>query len=385
MAVLVVRNQDRAVLAYLGSTDYYGSAGMVDMVRARRSPGSTLKPFIYGFAFDDTLITPDSLIEDQPLRLGDYAPRNFDGEFHGTVSAREALQQSYNLPAIELLDAIGPARFAALLNGAGVPLTMPRGVASLPIALGGVGTTMEDLATLYVGLASGGKVGRLRLLDSDPLSPETAILTEAAAWQVGDILRGSPMPSDIARARARPISYKTGTSYGYRDAWAIGYSPRYTVAVWVGRIEGTPRPGAFGRESAAPVLFRLFDLLPPEEATPRPKPASLAEAGFTRLAPDLKHFGFGGTASAHEMTGPQIIFPPADAVLEVGAESLPSNPISLEASGGRPPYRWAVNGMPLPVTPAGLNASWTPDGPGFVRISVTDGMQRTAHETIRLQ
>ncbi len=217
LAALVVRNSDRAVLAYLGGADYFGPGGMVDMVRARRSPGSALKPFIYGLAFDDAVIIPETLIEDAPLRIGDYAPQNFDRDFHGTVTVREALQQSYNLPVVAILDRIGPARFCAALAQTGVRIALPHGttVPGLPIALGGLAISLEDLAKLYVGLANGGEVGPLRLLDSDPMGPMTALLTRAAAQQIGDILRDTPRPDGFSPARPRPVAYKTGTSYSY--------------------------------------------------------------------------------------------------------------------------------------------------------------------------
>ncbi|MBV9523883.1 MAG: penicillin-binding protein 1C, partial [Alphaproteobacteria bacterium] len=227
LAILALANDDRAVLGYLGSADYLGAGGMIDMVRARRSPGSALKPFIYGLAFDEALIRPDTLIDDAPLRLGNYAPHNFDDSFHGAVTAREALQQSYNLPAVAILQRLGPARFIAALRQAGARIALPRGseTPSLPVALGGLGISLEDAAALYVALADHGKAAPLRLRAADPAPRGVPLMTAAAAAQIGDILRGAPPPDGIASVRARAIAYKTGTSYGFRDAWAIGYSP----------------------------------------------------------------------------------------------------------------------------------------------------------------
>ena len=375
IAALAVRNRDRAVLAWLGSADYFARGGMVDAVRAIRSPGSTLKPFIYGLAIDDGLILPDTLIDDRVLRIGDYAPHNFDRLLHGEVTAAQALQQSYNLPAVALLARIGPSRFAATLQSAGIRLHFPptSNGPGLPLALGGVGISLEDLAELYVGLGSDGRVGPLRVRASDPLPRPTPVMTQAAARQVSAILRGAPMPDGVAAARQRGIAYKTGTSYGFRDAWAMGSSGEYTVGVWVGRVEGTPRPGAFGRETAAPIMFRLFDLLPPEP--PPTDPPVLAEQ---RRAPALRHFAAADLpASAAPL---QITFPPADARLEVD----PDNPIALEVAGGTPPYTWVVNGMPLPKQPLGISRSWKPDSVGFARLSVMDRTGRTASEMVQL-
>jgi penicillin-binding protein 1C len=385
MAALVVRNADRAVIAYLGGADYFGPRGMVDMVRARRSPGSTLKPFIYGIAFDDALLVPDTLVDDVPIRIGDYAPHDFDGEFHGTVTAREALQQSYNLPAVEILNRIGPVRFVAALTQSGVHIALPRGDAApgLPIALGGLAISLEDVVTLYTALADGGEVGPLRLLRSDPEGPTTALMTAASAREIDDILRGTPRPDGFAPSNDRAIAYKTGTSYGLRDAWAVGYSDRYTVGVWVGRTEGTPRPGAFGLNTAAPALFKIFGLLPEEPphlslAAPRPEKQ-------VELAPGLRYFGTSDAAFAPTTDRPRIVYPPSGATLDISDSDGSAVPIGLEASGGKPPYRWIVNGIPLPMPPIGSVMSWVPDGPGFVRLSVIDADNHAVSEGVRLE
>ena len=385
MAALVVRNADRAVLAYLGGADYFGPGGMVDMVRARRSPGSTLKPLIYGIAFDDALLVPDTLIDDVPIRIGDYAPHDFDREFHGTVTAREALQQSYNLPAVEILNRIGPARFVAALTQGGVRIALPRGDATpgLPIALGGLAISLEDVVTLYTALADGGEVGPLRCLRSDPEGPTAALMTAASAQEIGDILRGTPRPDGFAPSNDRAIAYKTGTSYGFRDAWAVGYSDRYTVGVWVGRVEGTPRPGAFGLNTAAPALFKIFDLLP--EEPPHLSLASARPETRVELAPGLRHFGTADTAFAPTADPPRIVYPPSGATLDISASDGAAVPIGLEASGGKPPYRWIVNGIPLPMPPIGSVMSWLPDGPGFVRLSVIDADNHATSEGLRLE
>ncbi|HWE72794.1 MAG TPA: penicillin-binding protein 1C [Stellaceae bacterium] len=385
LAALVVRNSDRAILAYLGSSDYFGSFGMVDLVRAHRSPGSALKPFIYGLAFDDAVIVPDTLIDDVPLRIGNYAPRNFDRDFHGTVTARQALQQSYNLPAVEILDRVGPARLVAGLTQSGAMIALPRRDAGpgLPVALGGLAISLEDMTKLYVGLANDGQVAPLRLLRGDPLGTSTALMTVSSAHDIGDILRDTPRPAGVAASQPRAVAYKTGTSYGFRDAWALGYSDRYTVGVWVGRAEGTPRPGAFGINTAAPLLFKIFDLLPSEP--PHVSHRSRQPVEATHLAPSLRHFIpldaplLGGSA------GPRIVYPPAGATIDVAQDDGKILPVALEVSGGRPPYRWMVDGVPLPVPPVGVVMSWTPDGPGFARLSVMDADSRVSSEDLRLE
>jgi penicillin-binding protein 1C len=370
IAALIIDNRSRKILAYLGGADFFAAGGMVDMVRAVRSPGSTLKPFIYDMALDDDLITPGSRIEDAPAEFAGYAPGDFDKSFRGMVTVREALQQSYNLPAVRLLRAIGPARFAATLAAAGAPLTLPGGAASLPIALGGAGISLQNLAMLYTALANAGQAAPLNFL-SGPPGPATAIMTAGAGEEITAILRGTPPPDGVAPTD-RPIAYKTGTSYGFRDAWAAGFSPAYTVVVWAGRTDGTPTPGAYGRLTAAPILFKIFSLLPPEEAEPAETPPLAAPALKTFNAPP-----------AFIKPRPQILFPPAGATLQVTG-SGGTIPISLEAQGGAPPYRWVINGAMLPAAPVGMSMSWQPPGPGFAHIAVIDKNEAATSEDISM-
>ena len=370
LAVLVVRNRDRAVRAYVGGTRYFGPDGMNDMLRAARSPGSTLKPFIYGLAFDDGLIQPGSELQDSRARLGDYAPLDFDRAFDGVVTAREALQQSRNLPAVELLEQIGAPRFVAALRQAGATLRLPRdAAATLPVALGGIAISPLDLGRLYAGLADGGRVRPLRLRDADPLAAGTPLLSEHAASQLGDILRGTPLPDGIARGTRR-IAYKTGTSYGFRDAWAAGWSPGFTVVIWTGRAEGTPRPGAYGLATAAPLLFHVFDLLPPEPSQPQDgRAAHQAAPRRPLLDPEQ---------------APRIIYPPPNAALEA-SDGHAMAPVGLEAAGGVPPYRWLVDGVPLPQAAVGFDSAWTPAAIGFAHIAVIDAANRSAAVNVRVK
>ncbi len=265
-AILVAEHPSMAVRAYLGSVDI-GDArrfGHVDMVSALRSPGSTLKPFLYGLALDEGLIHSESLLQDVPRRYGDYRPGNFAAGFQGPVAVSEALARSLNLPAVQLLEAYGPKRFAGELRGAGVPLRLPPlSEPSLALILGGVGSRLEDLLSGYSAFARGGMVARLRFAPDEPLY-ERRLLSPGAAWIVRRILAGQARPDRDPRAQLvqRPtLAWKTGTSYGFRDAWAIGVAPRHLIGVWIGRPDGTPVPGQFGLASAAPLLLQVHDLL----------------------------------------------------------------------------------------------------------------------------
>jgi penicillin-binding protein 1C len=265
-AILVVEQPSMAVRAYLGSVDIGDGKrfGHVDMISAVRSPGSTLKPFLYGLALDDGLIHSESLLQDVPRRYGDYRPGNFAAGFSGAVSASEALARSLNLPAVQLLEAYGPKRFAGELRSAGVPLALPPlAEPNLALILGGVGSRLEDLVSGYSAFARGGKAARLRFQPQDALL-ERRLLSPGAAWIVRRILSGQARPDRDPRAQLvqRPsLAWKTGTSYGFRDAWAIGVAPRYVIGIWIGRPDGTPVPGQFGLASAAPLLLQVHDLL----------------------------------------------------------------------------------------------------------------------------
>ncbi|HZH44567.1 MAG TPA: penicillin-binding protein 1C [Lysobacter sp.] len=283
-ALLVVDNATLEARAYVGSVEFADAArlGHVDMVRAWRSPGSTLKPFLYALALDDGLIHSESLLVDAPQSFGDYRPANFDMAFNGPVSAADALRLSLNVPAVDLLDRVGPARFDARLAHAGIRLRWPRGAApNLSMILGGTGARLEDLVGAYAALNRGGIAGRVRYRAADP-RVERRLMSPGAAWIVRDVLESHPRPGDDGEAldpRGRPrVAWKTGTSYGFRDAWALGSTRRYTVGVWVGRPDGTPLPGQYGAVTALPLLFEVIDSLPRAraDAAPRPPPAGVA-------------------------------------------------------------------------------------------------------------
>ena len=280
-----------SVRAYLGSVDINDAKryGHVDMISALRSPGSTLKPFLYGLALDDGLIHSESLLQDVPRRYGDYRPGNFSMGFTGAVPASTALSSSLNLPAVQLLEAYGPKRFAAQMRIGGVPLALPAlAEPNLALILGGAGSRLEDLVSGYSAFARDGKSATIRLQPDDVLR-ERPMLSPGAAWIVRRILSGQARPDRDPRAELvqRPVlAWKTGTSYGFRDAWAIGVGPRYLIGVWIGRPDGTPVPGQFGLASAAPLMLQVHDVLTNRDsqrgisAPVRPVPANVGVAAI---------------------------------------------------------------------------------------------------------
>lgn len=290
-AILVVEEETMAVRAYLGSVDINDAKrfGHVDMISALRSPGSTLKPFLYGMALDDGLIHSESLLQDVPRRYGDYRPGNFSMGFTGAVPASTALSSSLNLPAVQLLEAYGPKRFAAEMRIGGVPLALPAlAEPNLALILGGAGSRLEDLVSGYSAFARDGRSANIRLQPDDTLR-ERPLLSPGAAWIVRRILSGQARPDRDPRAELvqRPVlAWKTGTSYGFRDAWAIGVGPRYLIGVWIGRPDGTPVPGQFGLASAALLMLQVHDVLTNRDsqrgisAPVKPVPANVGVAAI---------------------------------------------------------------------------------------------------------
>ncbi len=398
LAIMVVENEIRRVLAYLGSSDFFDDSrhGQIDMIQAVRSPGSTLKPFIYGMAFDDLMIHPETVVADMPTRYGNYTPENFLKVYRGEVTIREALQHSLNIPAVTVLQRVGPRRVDARLRGVGTRLEYGgEGEPGLPLALGGLGTTLQDLVALYTGLANGGVVVPLAFTPDETDRPgPVALMGEAAAWYVTRILEDAPPPGDYVESRAtrerRRIAFKTGTSYGYRDAWAIGYDARYTVGVWVGRPDGTPSPDRFGRATAAPVLFKVFLQLPRSGSPANPRrPEDVLDVAARDLPPGLRRISAGEAAPdtiSRSLTQPLLVsFPPDGAVVELREGEGGYAPLPLIADGGRKPLRWLVNGEPVEALPHRRRADWRPDGEGFVQITVIDAEGTAARAQVLLK
>ncbi len=282
-ALMVVDNASMETRVYLGTSEFADPQrhGYIDMVRAPRSPGSTLKPFLYGLALDDGLITSQSLLVDAPQDFGGYQPGNFDEAFSGPVSAAEALQRSLNVPAVDVLDRVGPTRFVARLANGGIDLGLPAGAKpNLSIILGGAATRLEDLVGAYSAFANAGVAGTPRYTAQQPARARR-LLSPGAAWIIRDILGSNPAGVEGAPLagvidRHANVAWKTGTSYGYRDAWAIGVTDRWTLGVWIGRPDGTPSPGQYGAVTALPLLFQLADMLPQRSGrTHAPQPASV--------------------------------------------------------------------------------------------------------------
>ncbi len=394
LAIVVVENRTRNVLAYVGGTDYWGRSGQVDLAERARSPGSALKPFIYGLAFDDLILHPSTRMEDEPVTFGDYAPRDFEGSFQGAVTAAEALRMSLNVPAVTVLDRIGPLRFSLALENAGARLAYPtrETAPSLPIALGGLGISLADITMLYAGIAESGEARRLRLLAGAPPGDSHRLFGPVAAWYLRDILDGVSLPEGWAMGqgltRKRTIGFKTGTSYGFRDAWSVGFSNDYTVGVWVGRADGAPSAGRIGREAAAPILLRAFELLPDDRrAAPPPPPGTILVRSTEDLPPNLQTFARAAENAppAREATlpPPAISFPPNGATVLI--PNAKDRAILFKADGGRAPLTWLVDGKPLGTFDRFQPVLFAPQGEGIAEVTVVDAEGRSDSAKIRFK
>ncbi|WP_105430726.1 penicillin-binding protein 1C [Neorhizobium sp. T6_25] len=372
-----------AIVGEVGSADYFDASrsGWVDMTRVNRSPGSTLKPFIYGLAFEQGLVSQETIIEDRPADFFGYRPKNFDMTYQGDVSVRQALQLSLNVPAVRLLDAVGPSRLMIRFRRADVRPVLPVNEApGLAIGLGGVGITLKDLVQAYAALANRGNPMRIGngiedqpgMIDGEPL------LDPQAVWNVTDILSDVLPPQG---SRRLGIAYKTGTSYGYRDAWSVGFDGRHVLGVWVGRPDNGAVPGIAGYQTAAPILFEAFSKsgVP---ITPLPSaPSGAVRIAQAELPISQRRFSMTAnglfSASTRE-PAPQIVYPPEGARVDLGALSGDISPLVLKLQGGRAPFRWLANGKPLSELSRRRTSEWKPDGAGYSTLTVIDAAGRAA-------
>jgi penicillin-binding protein 1C len=386
VAIMVIDIATREVRAAAGSSNRSTAGGWIDLTDRPRSPGSTLKPFIYGMAFDDGVASADTRIADAPRRFASYRPDNFDRTFRGDVTVAQALQHSLNVPAVSALDAIGARRFAAALSFAGADLSLPLAAddeTGLAIALGGAGLTVREVALLYAALGDDGRALPIHWLKPESEAaarakePVAQIMSAESAREIMDILSAAPTPAGrmpaVLTQEAPVIAFKTGTSYGFRDAWAAGIGNGHAVVVWMGRADGAPRPGVTGREGALPVLFDAFDAI--YRITPgRPSGPPLRDGGNPDHTPPAPLARF-----ERQNMPPHILFPPNGA--EIWKDEEHSS--YTLAAEGRGKLAWYVDGRPLVRNVAGETV-WRPREAGFYDLRVVDPNGRTARSRVRI-
>lgn len=375
IAIVVADHQTGEMLASVGSGGFTEArGGYVDMTQAPRSPGSTLKPLIYAMAFDQGLAHPDTILPDRPVAFGSYAPQNFDRQFRGELRAAEALRLSLNIPVVLMTESLGPARVMAALERAGTRPRLPGGKPGLALALGGVGLTLEEVVQLYAGLANGGRAQPL-IWARDGAERETSrIVSRGAAWHVGHILAAMPPPANAPNAR---LAYKTGTSYGHRDAWAIGFDGQHVAGVWMGRPDGTPVPGAFGGDLAAPLLFEVFQRLKPALAPLGPPPPETLLEGAV-LPPNLQRFR-SRRAPFADPDAPELAFPP-----DAARVALDAGRLSVKLRQGQAPFTVMVDGRVWSTGERRREFEVEGLERGFLSLSVIDATGRAARAKVQL-
>lgn len=385
VAIVVADSISGDILASVGSPDVDSSTrkGWVDMTQAARSPGSTLKPFVYGLAIEDGLVRPASMISDRPTDFDGYRPTNFDLTYQGDISIRRALQMSLNVPAVKLMDAVGPARLVSRMKRVGItPRLNNNAKPGLGLVLGGASLSLTELVQLYANLVNG--TGRpIALGDGIRAKPGPLngrpILSPIAAWHIKDILVGVRPPTG-----SNPISigYKTGTSYGHRDAWSVGFDGRHIIGVWVGRADNGPVPGITGMKTAAPILFKAFSRSEIELERFPPAPAGALREDISELPTPLRKFQekYRGAqfSNIHHDDKLEIAFPSHGDELEIAKFSDGSHsPVVIKLQGGVPPYRLLENDAPLPQLYRQRKLFWSPTSRGTSRLSVVDSLGQT--------
>jgi penicillin-binding protein 1C len=380
VAIVVADQQTGDILASVGSAGLFNaeSDGYLDMTTAVRSPGSTLKPLIYGLAFELGMAHPESLIEDRPTAFGAYVPVNFDGFTRGTVTVRQALTESLNIPAIVVLDAVGPANLVARMRRAHANPLLPVDTApSLAVGLGGVGITLRDLVSIYAAIARGGSPVTLKDGVRDipvDVSAPAPVLDPVSAWYVGQVLADVPPPRNGSPGR---IAFKTGTSYGYRDAWAIGFDGATVVGVWVGRPDNAPVPGITGISAAAPILFESFDRMGSTTVPLRKAPPGAIFAANADLPQPLRRFRHPDEQMVTRDAAPEIAYPSDGVDVDLGIRAGDASPLIVKVRNGVPPFTFFADGAPFGRTAFARQETLVPAGPGFVTLSVVDAAGRS--------
>lgn len=383
MSAIVVDIPTRSVRAHIGSGIRSRPGGWIDLSRAARSPGSALKPFIYGLSFDDGTSHPQTKVSDLPKRFSSYQPDNFDRTFRGDVTISEALQYSLNVPAVQILNNVGPGRFAAELRHAGANPRIygsANATPGLALALGSAGLTLQELAVLYAALGDGGVAKPLRWVEDDEPTPSGhRLLSEDSAADIIDILKRAPAPAGRIPARlskdAPEVAAKTGTSYGYRDAWAAGVAGRYAIIVWVGRADGGPRIGETGRKAALPILFEIADRTVARLGAGAARSTRLHKRNYDPMGASQDSYG--------QDAPPQILFPPAKAELWASNDlEEPSRPFVF-AGQSNSKLDWYVDGQPIARDDGGLPA-WKPEAGGFYNVTAVDEIGRSTSVSVRI-
>ena len=378
IAVVVIRNRDSSFAAYVGGADFGAAtrSGYLDLTQSQRSPGSTLKPFIYALAFEKLIVHPDTLITDHPIEINGYRPDNADSQFMGDLTVRQALIRSRNTTAVMLLEKVGVdemlERFRRVGSGLTLPASDPSG--GLATALGGEGVRLEQLGWFYTAFARDGKVSALRLTPNDPSDTRGSLMSAYAARATADILADAPPPNGFEQLPG----LRRRATVGFQDWHVVRLSRRlggridnlHTVAVWVGRPDGAAHLGAYGVTAAAPLLMQIFETLPVPDVGVRYSDLELGPLASNRpLPPRLVRFG--GARSSESASDLSVFFPRNGATIESGRPPGAPVELTLIAEGGKAPYVWRIAGRQESTTET-PSVRWLFDERGQFDIRVRD-------------
>jgi len=371
MALLIVENSNSKVRAYLGSWNMFNKeiSGYIDMTKAIRSPGSALKPFIYALGFEQHIIHPQTIILDKEVTFGNYHPHNYSRRYHGQVTISEALINSLNIPAVKVLYRVGAGEFIDRLQKVVGKVDIPKNSATLPIALGGLGINLWQLIQAYVTLANGGSSRSLTLLKSSK-QKKLSLVNPNSAKKVTAILRQLPPPNNY-RDRADKIAYKTGTSYGYRDFWSMGYSKNYTIGVWVGRADNQPVIKLSAREIATPIMFEAFSIT---DAIKGLKQWSWSSNFIKEQAPKVLKYFDKELKSKDKL---KFLYPKKGARYQ--SASCHKVTVEIAIDNGKEPYFFYIDNKPKPTSSKKLNLKL---GVGAHTITVLDNNGESINRNI---
>jgi len=344
MAILVIKNSDSSIEAYLGSHDRFSSrvSGFIDMINSVRSPGSTLKPFIYALGFEKHIIHPYSIILDKEIRFGDYMPHNFSNRYSGEVTVAYALQHSLNIPAVKVLERIGVGDFVDSIEETSGDLLIPKNSATLPVALGGLGISLWQLSQLYVTLANYGRAYPLHYLADINSSKIFRLCSNKSAKMTTAILREVEPPDGFINRNSQ-IAYKTGTSYGYRDSWSIAYSKDYTIAVWVGKPNNATQSKLTGRSTAAPLAFEAFSIL----NNIKPIGSWQWRSNFISHMPPKALTYFNKREYIEDRNRLKFIYPRKSS--RYRSASCDKILVDIKIDRGKRPYYWYIDDIPIDI------------------------------------
>ena len=369
-AAMIMDKADGSVVAYIGSAFWKNKArsGYIDMVQAVRSPGSTLKPFIYALAFQEGLIHPKTLIKDSATNFSGYTPKNFYSRFYGDLTIEEAFIYSLNTPVVAILETLSPQFFVSRLQAIDVTLRLPTlQEPTLPIALGGVGTSLSELVALYSVFPRAGTMIHPRLLQKEP-EHTFPFLGEEGTWYTSSLLQKAIQPQNLLEKDAvvlNPLPYKTGTSYGNRDAWAIGFTQNYVLGVWVGRCDELPVLSLSGYKDAAPLLSQLVAMLADASYVLPFPPERVISASYQLLPKAIQRFS---SYSQKKEKDIKITFPLSQAKVMASK----GGSITIMATHGKTPLRWFVNGQLFSTSIGEQDLCFKVKGHGWYDITVID-------------